>query len=224
MRNADGTLRPPVKAPAVDARAADARWEGAGWGTLGDSITEANGYQPLVVSRLGFGSIVNYGKSGCPMTAGGGTDYGATVNIGRTVDPSLECVTVFAGVNDFRLHKPLGGPNSYDSLTYYGAYRTLIEQLLTANPYCRLNLWTPLARDKDGYDIHFTNEAGCRLGDYVEAVRQVGREYALPVLDLFAESGFHKLTLPAFTSDGLHPNAEGYRRIVDMAAAFLARL
>ncbi|OPH48178.1 hypothetical protein BC351_38530 [Paenibacillus ferrarius] len=200
------------------------KWEGAAWGTLGDSITEAGGYQPLVQEALGFARVLNYGKSGCPMTAGGERDYGATTHVGKTIDASLDCITIFAGVNDFRLDKPIGQVGTADIYTYYGAYTSLIEHILTTNPRCRLSLWTPLQRDKDGYDIFTVNAAGHRLLDYVEAALQLGQLYALPVLNLYAQSGLNKLTLPCFTSDGLHPNEAGHRRIADMAIPFLAGL
>ncbi|UKS27136.1 SGNH/GDSL hydrolase family protein [Paenibacillus sp. HWE-109] len=200
------------------------KWTGKTWGTLGDSITEAGGYQPLVQEALGFSSVFNYGKSGCPMTAGGDRDYGATTHVGKTIHTELDCVTIFAGVNDFRLDKPIGLLESDNIYTFYGAYRSLIEHILAANPRCRLSLWTPLQRDKDGYDIFSVNAAGHRLYDYVEAIVELGRLYALPVLNLYAQSGLNKLTLPHFTSDGLHPNEAGHRRIADMAGPFLAGL
>jgi lysophospholipase L1-like esterase len=200
------------------------KWLGKSWGTLGDSITEANGYQPIVSARLGFSRVMNYGKSGCTMTAGGEKDDGATVKVGRHIDPTLDCVTIFAGVNDFRLSKPLGSIENRDILTFCGAYVTLVEHILTKNPSCRLNLWTPVQRDKDGYDIDYTNDAGHQLIDYAHRIKAIGLVYALPVLDLYAESGINKLTLPLFTSDGLHPNEAGHQRIAGMAASFLERL
>ncbi|MDB5084622.1 MAG: lysophospholipase L1-like esterase [Bacilli bacterium] len=200
------------------------KWMGKSWGTLGDSITSANGYQPLVSKQLGFSRVVNYGKSGCTMTAGGQRDDGATVNVGRQIDPTLDCVTIFAGTNDFRLGKPLGDINNRDVFTFCGAYATLIEDILTKNPGCRLSLWTPLQRDKDGYNIHFSNDAGHRLIDYAQQIQAVGVAYALPVLNLFAESGLNQLTLPLYTSDGLHPNALGYQRIAGMVTSFLTQL
>ncbi|WP_165452495.1 SGNH/GDSL hydrolase family protein [Paenibacillus thalictri] len=200
------------------------KWAGKTWGTLGDSITAANGYQPLVQDALGFSRVHNYGVGGCPMTAGGERDYGATTHVGRSIENTLDCVTIFAGVNDFRLDKPLGAIGTLDPCTFYGAYASLIEDILVKNPLCRLNLWTPLHRDKDGYDIHYVNAAGYRLCDYAEAVAALGRIYALPVLDLYAQSGLNKLTLSNFTTDGLHPNEAGHRRIADMAISFLRGL
>jgi lysophospholipase L1-like esterase len=200
------------------------RWVGRSWATLGDSITEANGYQPLVAATLGFGTVSNYGKSGCPMTAGGDRDAGATVNVGRLIENRYDCVTIFAGTNDYRLNMPLGVLGDRSLYTFTGAYATLIEYILTHNPTCRLSLWTPLQRDKDGYDSDRANERGSRLIDYVNAIKAIGHEYALPILDLYSESGMNKLTLPYFTSDGLHPNEVGHERIAQMACAFLRRL
>src|SRR5690606_36365141 len=148
-----------------------------------DSITDANGYQPLVQEALGFAQVHNYGRSGCPMTAGGDRDHGATVNVVREADRQLECITIFAGTNDYRLHKPLGKPDDRDPFTFYGAYKSAIETILEENPACRLNLWTPLQRDKDGFDTVATNNAGHQLYDYVEAIHTLGVTYGLPVLN-----------------------------------------
>ncbi|MBE1442689.1 SGNH/GDSL hydrolase family protein [Paenibacillus sp. OAS669] len=200
------------------------KWLGATWGTLGDSITAAGGYQPHVQSALGFTEVFNYAVGGCPMTAGGDRDYGATTHVGRTIAADLDCVTIFAGVNDFRLDKPLGELGKADVYTFYGAYTTLIEDILMKNPRCRLSLWTPLQRDKDGYDIFYVNAAGHQLVDYADAVVAIGRQYALPVLNLYELSGLNRLTLPYFTSDGLHPNEAGHRRIAELAIPFLAGL
>lgn len=199
-------------------------WEGKSWGTLGDSITAKGGYQPLVQRALRFREVLNYGKGGCTMTAGGERDVGATTNVGGTISPTLDCVTIFAGVNDFRLGIPIGAANSYDRYTFFGAYRCLIEQIWERNPACKLNVWTPLRRDKDGYDIYFVNAAGCKLADYAEVVRIVGLQYSIPVLDLYADSGFDSLTLSHLTVDGLHPNQAGYARIAELAIPFLAGL
>lgn len=194
------------------------------WATLGDSISAAGGYQPLVCAEAGFAAMLNHAVSGCPMAAGGERDYGATVHAGRALQDIPDCVTIFAGTNDFRLDKPLGSIEERDIYTFCGAYATLIEDLLTRRPEARLNLWTPLQRDKDGWDTTFVNGAGFRLPEYAKAVREIGAYYALPVLDLYAESGITRLTLDYFTHDGLHPNEAGFQRIARLAIAFLERI
>jgi lysophospholipase L1-like esterase len=200
------------------------KWQGKNWCTLGDSISAAGGYQPLVSAALGFSAVLNEGKSGCPLTAGGDRDYGATVHVGRQMEPVYDCVTIFAGTNDFRLDKPIGRKEERDIHTFYGAYVTLVEDILSKNPACRLNLWTPLQRDKDGFDIDSVNVKGHRLADYVEVIKAIGVEYALPVLNLYAESGFNRFTLGFLSSDRLHPNQEGFKRIAAMAIPFLERI
>ncbi|WP_020620527.1 SGNH/GDSL hydrolase family protein [Paenibacillus daejeonensis] len=207
---------------------ANTKWQGASWATLGDSITAASGYQPLVQVALGFEKVDNFGRSGCPMTAGSDRDDGATVFMSRYLEEAYDCLTIFAGTNDYRLHMPLGEwkplGSAFDEHTFFGAYQRLIEELLTRNPACRVNLWTPLQRDKDGYNSEQPNDQGCLLVDYAAAVQTIGHLYALPVLDLYAVSGFNKLTLAHFTDDRLHPNQAGYHRIAEVASSFLVAI
>lgn len=216
-------------------------WEGKHWITLGDSITAqdgrvyngtetiARGYQTVVHETLNFGSIDNKGVSGRPMANGSVNGFG-TNTTGKNVSyTESDLVTIAAGTNDFKLNVSLGsigqiGDTEFDSDTFYGAYRDLVEYILSDNPAVRIVLFTPLQRDNDSYDVNYVNSAGHQLIDYVKAVQEIGGMYSLPVCDLYRNSGFTKKTLELFTLDGLHPNDFGYERMGKYAAKFLDSL
>ena len=201
------------------------RWSQKSWLTLGDSITKANGYQPIVKERLGFSKVDNKGINGQTM-AYQNTNK-STYYIGKNINyKEYDLVTIFIGTNDFRYNKKLGklSNNQYDETTFIGAYQLLIEKILKSNKDIDLVLITPLQRSKDGYDINFTNEAGCKLIDYVNAIKDLGKKYSLPVLDLYSNSGFTNNTISVYTRDNLHPNEKGYKIIAQKIYSFLLNL
>lgn len=205
--------------------------------TLGDSITAqdgkpytqgdvgaiARGYQTIIKENLGFKNYTNKGVSGRPISNGSVNGDG-TVETGRNIDYTQYDLCIIAGgTNDFKLNMPLGElkASDFDETTFYGAYQSLVETILTSNQLIRLCLFTPLQRDHSGYDIGYVNTAGYKLRDYVEAIEKIGEKYSLPVCDLYRNSGITKLTLNTFTMDGLHPNDVGYKRMGDYASHFI---
>ena len=116
------------------------------------------------------------------------------------------------------------GDTEFDTTTFYGGYRSIIERILTAKPTARMLLITPLQRNKDDYNSWNTkNPAGHFLKEYADAVKELGKMYSLPVVDLFAESGFNKYTLSTFTYDGLHPNNDGFVRVANCIAGEMVK-
>ena len=201
------------------------RWSQKSWLTLGDSITKANGYQQIVKERLGFSKVDNKGINGQTMAYQ--KTNKSTYYIGKDINyKQYDLVTIFIGTNDFRYNKNLGklSNNEYDQATFIGAYQLLIEKILKSNKDIDLVLITPLQRSKDGYDINFTNEAGYKLIDYVNAIKDLGKKYSLPVLDLYSNSGFTNNTLSVYTRDNLHPNEKGYKIIAQKMYSFLLNL
>ncbi len=203
------------------------KWEQKSWLTLGDSITKANGYQPIVKQKLGFLKVDNRGINGQTM-AYQNTNK-STFSIGKDINyKEYDLVTIFIGTNDFRYNKKLGtiseDNNKYDETTFIGSYQMLIETILKSNPTIDLVLITPLQRSKDGYDINFTNEAGYKLIHYVNAIKDLGNKYNLPVLDLYSSSGFTNKTMSVYTRDNLHPNEKGYEIIADKMYKFLLNI
>ena len=212
-------------------------WKNKKWITLGDSITWQDGntgnsadgekkniygYQTLINNKLGFLSCLNKGISGRSISGSGGTH-----ETSKEVDyTDYDLVVIAGGTNDFKLNKQLGmlgsiGDTVFDTNTFYGAYREMIEYILTQKPNIRICMFTPLQRDNSGYDVNFINNAGYKLIDYVNAIKELGEMYSIPVCDMYTNSGFTKLTLDLYTRDGLHPNEFGYIRMGNYASNFI---
>lgn len=239
------TLYDPFVCPAEYKRVprvgyANSNWVGKVARSLGDSITWqdgkaytqgdigaiARGYQTILAEKLGFSAFYNSGLSGRPMANGTANGDGTNTTGKALTYTDTDLVIIAAGTNDFKLNVPLGalgviGDVGFNTATFYGAYRDLIEYILTNNPNVRIALFTPLQRDQSGYDVNTVNTAGHKLIDYANAVKAIGQLYGLPVCDMYADSGFTKLTLATFTMDGLHPNDIGYARMGDYAAKFI---
>ena len=154
-----------------------------------------------------------------------------------TMDTDADYVFVFGGTNDFFNSVQLG--NLYtlsgstktatnDTSTFYGALHTLCVNLINRFPDKKIVLTTPLHREHFGdQPTEFqTNAQGLYLSDYVNAIKEVGEWYSIPVLDLYATSGMnpnipiHKEKFFSPT-DGLHPKAEGHEVIANKIKMFL---
>lgn len=190
-----------------------------------ESGTTARGYQTIFSDAVRTNKNVNMGDDGYSMAVVNSNGIVNTITNFASF-ASYDLITIAAGTNDFRLDVDLGtlgviGDNIFDTSTFYGAYRQAIEHILTQNPTARIVLFTPLQRDNSGYDVNYVNAAGCKLIDYVNAIKDIGTMYGLPVCDLYANSGFTELTLSTYTRDGLHPNSLGYTRIGGYITQFL---
>ena len=69
------------------------------------------------------------------------------------------------------------------------------------------------------------NQDGHTLRDYRDALLEIAEYYAIPVLDLFSMSNINAETVEMRSCtlpDGLHPSAEGHKRIARKTAQFIA--
>ena len=65
------------------------------------------------------------------------------------------------------------------------------------------------------------------LKTYVDIIREVAEYYALPVCDLFQNSGLQPevpVIMEKFIPDGLHPNDAGHEILAKRLGSFLANL
>ena len=116
-----------------------------------------------------------------------------------------------------------------DLSTLAGRINTGLGRLKTEFPKSQIILMTPLHRAFfrwSGDPEHhvqppesFPNGLGLYLDDYVGVIKQAGQIWSVPVIDLYAECGLFPIKdayAPYFknaSSDRLHPNPDGHRRI-----------
>lgn len=143
---------------------------------------------------------------------------------GSTITPDF--VTVMAGTNDHTLNAPLGRITDSTTDTFYGAYKTMVLGLLhlirddptmqlrtklclitpsskycTIYPYGEYNQFWTKVRHVSDEQVMTKNALGYRMDDYVRAIKEIGRLYNVPVLDLWSSGG---LTRTLLTDDGTH--------------------
>lgn len=205
------------------------QWANKSLMAFGTSITYISdkngnvGYLQLLQSNFGFGEYVNGGQDGKAMADNTTNGTGIVSAIRATDVSAADLIIIEAGTNDFKLNVPIGelgmiGDTEFNTGTFYGAYRAAIEYIRSNNPTCPIIVCSPLQRDNSGYDVKYTNSAGHKLIDYVNAVEAVAEMYALEYVDLYRRSGMTKANLDVATKDGLHPNNIGYEMMYSCIA------
>lgn len=189
----------------------------------GDSITEAinpNGgyfvnYAEIVADRHGMichkdgvgGSTMAYGK-------------GKSFSISRYLNvPEFDYLTIWFGWNDAAYSK-LGTIEDVSNDTFYGAYKMVLEHLITNNPTKKIGIIVPYGSDA--------------VDPFAQAVRDVSALYGVPCLDLKdsnrcsllwgTENAVQLARRNALTYDGTHPNQSGYDYLSTMYEQFLLSL
>ncbi len=134
------------------------------------------------------------------------------------MDADADVVVLFGGTNDYG-HGDAAKGNMSDRTpdTFYGALHDLYQKVLKKYPGATVIVMTPLHRTEED---KVYNEVGVRnwgtLLDYVEVIREVAQYYALPVVDLYKESGIEPqedFIRERYCPDGLHPNDAGHEII-----------
>lgn len=207
----------------------NSEWSGKVASFLGDSITygakTTKIYHQYLKELVGFSVCNNYGIDGSSITNhsnGICTRY-------NNVASNSDIIFIFGGTNDFYYNKPLGewytlsGTTrtlNKDMTTFRGALAIICDGLITKFPTKQIVLMTPIHRftfNSQQTDLQ-ANANGLYLDDYVECVKEAGKIFGIPVIDLNGESGLYPMNdenANAYfhTTDKLHPNADGHLKI-----------
>lgn len=225
--------------PAIIAKNTGATVYNCGFGGTRMSARNDGNSQAQYWDKFSFSRIVDYIASGdftpmetaLPNMSSALSYFSETIQLLKSLNfNEIDIILIAYGTNDFTGENIVKNPADLTSIyTYYGAYHYAIEKLLTAYPHLRLVLVTPMYRFyKDASDVYLYDSdthviVGQKLTDFVEVVKQTGKDYHLPVIDNYYEMDANKFTRTRYfdASDGTHPNANGRKRVADRLSGML---
>lgn len=192
---------------------------------FGDSITEGSGTgestarYPYYLGQKLSATVTNKGSSGADTnrlrcivvggTSNGGFTYTApdytnidavTLMIGHNQSVGSSTINDISSISDFNLYPD----------TFYGNICRSIEYILSQKSTIKIYLLAPIQSTNS---VYINNTAAATT-----AMIEIGKKYALPVINLQHTSGLHFRNLSMWTTDGTHPNVEGSKMIAEVTA------
>ncbi len=211
---------------------------------LGDSITEGVGtsaaccrYDSRAAEMLGAKNN-NYGVSGTRLayqTFPGEKPQHDLYFLGRAyrMDTNADMVVVYGGVNDY-IHGDayFGTLEDTTVLTFCGAVYKLMTYLKEAYPDKPIVFMTPahmyFRENTDRLPSPRVEKRDARrLQEYVDVIKARGKEFGIPVLDLFEKLPIDpndQADYDKYTVDGLHFNDLGHEVLANTLVDFLKSL
>lgn len=214
---------------------------------LGDSITEGVGvsdiancrYDNVIHKQYGLAAHNNYGIGGTRLA------YQSTPSekpahdlyfLGRAhkMDKNADIVVVYGGVNDY-IHGDayFGAMEDRTPTTFCGAVYCLMQYLTTEYAGKPVVFMTPAHMHFKGVSDQEVSPRPMKKVDakplqaYVDVIKERGKEFDIPVLDLFENLGIdpnNESEREAYTVDGLHFNNEGQAFLAKALGDFLTAL
>lgn len=155
----------------------------------------------------------------------GTNDYNDAIPLGRWYDERMERVEYGNGYTK-RMENRMRRIPAMDKDTYRGRINIALDSLKRMFPTKQIVLLTPIhragfyANDTNWQCTEeYANRCGEYLDAYVEAVKEAGIVWAVPVIDLNALCGLypmadaHKQYFSNAETDCLHPNDAGHQRM-----------
>lgn len=209
---------------------------------IGDSITEVNYSAPCNWTRLlnswfNFKSYNNQGTGGTGIVAGGSNAWNTKID---NITGDYDLILIMGNMNDYSNNvfdaDTLGefGDNTLD--TEYGAVNVFLRKVLAKWPLAKVGWITSTPRQYYSGDPDNPNpivREGYLYGKNgvfegaVRAIKDTCDDYAVPVLDLYHESGFQpwkpEQKAAWMYNDGnyVHPNDEGHMIMALKIANFI---
>ena len=167
---------------------ANVLWEKK-WVACGDSFTEGDFHQsdeeflfadglyegqkkvyPFFIGRRNRMTVINEAKCGSTMTDLSTRADAFSITRYKKIPKDADYITLCFGINDDEYHQksPIGAIDDTGNTTFFGAWNTVLEYLLTEFPYAKIGIIVP---------------NGCTKS-YTDAIRAVARKWGVPYLDI----------------------------------------
>lgn len=164
----------------------------------------------------------------------GTNDFNAGVPLGRWYDEYEDTVTA-AVHGEKRTYWRMRRRPFVDQETLKGRINVAMMQLRTYFPDKQIVLLTPIHRGYAAFgenniqpNEYWQNICGEYFNAYVDAIKEAGNVWAVPVIDLNSVSGLDPIAQPEYFHDEhtdlLHPNCRGQERIARTLVYQLATL
>ena len=194
---------------------------------LGDSITVGMGnstpYPTVLRDLLGAKKVYNVGSGGSTIATGDGVD--AMANRCVEIPPDVDVIIVMGGTNDnFYQASWQFGFMDWETKgegTFCGDLELLMKKLQYTYPNARIIFLTPPSNSKID-EMKASNPALLDQGKYAEAIRYIGAEQGLPVVDLYNMNFLNSHDsniLTNFMGDSVHPNTAGNQVLAEKVAS-----
>jgi lysophospholipase L1-like esterase len=199
--------------------------KGIKWYILGDSRSvdlayTTKFYHDYLCEKHKFVRKKNLAVSGARIRSAD-TAYHSLLEQYPSVGDDADLITIYAGINDYGQDNPteIGTEGSTDLTTFYGAFESLITNLITNHPTAKIVVITPIPQYN--FEINNTivwgdrndiNALGNTLDDYCDVIKKICRKYGVFVKDACYESGITPRIASQrseYFKDGLHHNEKG---------------
>ena len=214
---------------------------------LGDSITEGAGvgdiancrYDNVIHKKYELAAHNNYGVGGSRLAYQSVPSEKPAHDLyflGRAhkMDKNADIVVVYGGVNDY-IHGDayFGTMEDTAPTTFCGAVYALMQFLTTEYAEKTIVFMTPAHMCYKGVSDSVVSPRPMKKPDakplqaYVDVIKARGKEFGIPVLDLFENLGIdanNDIERETYTVDGLHFNNEGQAFLAKALGDFLTAL